>query len=735
MTFTLRAVSAAPDVQISQMSMRQKLMTAFGLVLLSFVLGLALLGWSMLRLVDSTRSLAEATLPHVMTVDDMNVQRVDVQQYFTDVAATRERRAYEGARQAADGFLANVTKYRSAFEREGNVAGLERLARVESEFRRFDAAGRDMAETYLNQGTEAGNLKMQQFDAASQSIAKTLGDFRAEQLAEAESRVEATVGQARAALWVLAACGLCSVVLSMVAAVGLTRSMFRQFGGEPSVAAGIANAIAAGNLNVRIDTVPGDQRSLLGSMKRMVEHLTVCETQANEALRIKMALDSTPVNLMMADLNGHIFYANQSALALLQRATPHLRKVIPDFDASRIVGENIDRFHRNPAHQRGLLANLNSLLEANIPIGEMTLQIIANPIRDARGERTGIVVEWVDRTAEVAAERELAAMVDAAANGDFSQRVNPAGKKGFFLQVAEGLNRIAASGQQGLDDVLAVMRRLESGDLTGKMDGEYHGAFAGLRDAVNNTVTRLARTISDVNGTTDAIVQATQQVSSTAQSLSQASSEQAASVEETTASIEQMAASVNRNTGDAKVADGMSADGSKKAAEGGQAVGETVGAMRDIARKIAIIDDIAYQTNLLALNAAIEAARAGEHGKGFAVVAAEVRKLAERSQVAAQEIGQLATDSVSRAERAGQLLDEIVPVTRQTAELVQAIALASQEQSAGVIQINAAMGQLNQITQQNASASEELAATAEEMSSQADNLQQLMSYFSTEARR
>jgi methyl-accepting chemotaxis protein len=173
----------------------------------------------------------------------------------------------------------------------------------------------------------------------------------------------------------------------------------------------------------------------------------------------------------------------------------------------------------------------------------------------------------------------------------------------------------------------------------------------------------------------------------------------------------------------------MSADGTKKAAGGGQAVTETVTAMKQIAKKIGIIDDIAYQTNLLALNAAIEAARAGEHGKGFAVVAAEVRKLAERSQVAAQEIGQLAGNSVGLAEKAGKLLDEIVPATKKTADLVQEITAASEEQTTGVGQVNIAMEQLNQITQQNASASEELAATAEEMNGQANSLQDLMSFF------
>jgi len=324
---------------------------------------------------------------------------------------------------------------------------------------------------------------------------------------------------------------------------------------------------------------------------------------------------------------------------------------------------------------------------------------------------------------------EIRDIVAAANKGDFSTKMEMADKTGYTKELSGLLNQLSDTVDTAFKDTIEVAAALEQGDLTRTVTRDYQGAFDQVKQSLNNTVAKLAQTIGEVNATTETLASATGQISSTAQSLSQASSEQAASVEETSASVEQMSASIRQNTDNAKVANTMSADGTAKAADGGQAVTETVAAMKQIAKKIGIIDDIAYQTNLLALNAAIEAARAGEHGKGFAVVAAEVRKLAERSQIAAQEIGQLAGNSVGLAERAGKLLDEIVPATRKTADLVQEITAASQEQTVGVDQVNTAMGQLSQITQQNASASEELAATAEEMSGQAVNLQELMSFF------
>ncbi|MDD5248152.1 MAG: methyl-accepting chemotaxis protein [Rhodocyclaceae bacterium] len=280
-----------------------------------------------------------------------------------------------------------------------------------------------------------------------------------------------------------------------------------------------------------------------------------------------------------------------------------------------------------------------------------------------------------------------------------------------------------------LNEVVGVADALAEGDLTVRIAVDSKDETGQLKQSMSNMVGKLAHIISEVNAASEALNSAAGQVSQTAQSLSGSSAEQAASVEETSSSVEQMTASITQNTENAKVTNAMATKSAQEATEGGEAVMQTVEAMKQIAGKIGIIDDIAYQTNLLALNAAIEAARAGEHGKGFAVVAAEVRKLAERSQIAAQEIGELAGSSVKMAEKAGKLLDEMVPSIKKTSDLVQEIAAASEEQQAGVGQINTAMGQLNQATQQNASASEELAATAEEMGGQAGQLQELMGFF------
>jgi aerotaxis receptor len=292
----------------------------------------------------------------------------------------------------------------------------------------------------------------------------------------------------------------------------------------------------------------------------------------------------------------------------------------------------------------------------------------------------------------------------------------------IFLVVEKKLLR-------NLEHAVRSCQTIASGDLRVEKQAEDAGEVGHLIQAIGTMSSNVESIVKDIQHVAYSVKESSSNVAATANTLSSASSQQAASVEETSASIEQMTASISQNTENAKVTDGMASTAAKQATEGGDAVKDTVEAMKRISDKIGIIDDIAYQTNLLALNAAIEAARAGEHGKGFAVVAAEVRKLAERSQVAAQEIGEVAKGSVGLAEKAGKLLDEIVPAITRTSDLVQEINAASQEQSSGVGQINNAMNQLNQVTQLNAASSETLVRTADEMSSQSEILQRMMSFF------
>lgn len=252
------------------------------------------------------------------------------------------------------------------------------------------------------------------------------------------------------------------------------------------------------------------------------------------------------------------------------------------------------------------------------------------------------------------------------------------------------------------------------------------GNLAKALDGMLKKLTEIVATVKTASGN---VASGSEQLSTSSEELSQGASEQAASVEEVSSSIEEMTATIRQNADNASQTEKIAAKSAADAKEGGSAVKDTVKAMKEIADKVTIIQEIARQTNLLSLNASIEAARAGEHGKGFAVVASEVQKLAERSQIAAGEIGDLSRTSVEVAERAGSMLEKLVPDIQKTAELVAEINAASNEQNNGAQQINNAVQQLNSVVQQNASGSEEVASTSEELSSQAMQLQETISYF------
>ena len=281
---------------------------------------------------------------------------------------------------------------------------------------------------------------------------------------------------------------------------------------------------------------------------------------------------------------------------------------------------------------------------------------------------------------------------------------------------------------------VAFAERLAAGDLTSHLEIDQRDEVGQLAASLNAMAAKLGAVVRDVQAAARNVAAGSQELSSSAQETSQGSSEQAGSVEEVSASMEQMVSNIQQNADNAQQTEKIARKVSEDARRSGTIVTQTVEAMKQIAGKISIIEEIARQTNLLALNAAIEAARAGEHGRGFAVVASEVRKLAERSQTAAGEIGSLSGSSVQVAEQAGAMLAKLVPDIQRTAELVLEISGSSKEQNDGAGQVNRAIQQLDQVVQRNASAAEEMSSTAEELSSQAEHLQVIMEFFTVEGR-
>jgi len=496
--------------------------------------------------------------------------------------------------------------------------------------------------------------------------------------------------------------------------------------------------------NDRIVDVPFTQRrDEVGSIARATDvfKLSIAEKVIN--LRVRAGLDVVKSNVMVADADYKIMYMNTTLREMMQEAEAELRKVLPNFDAGKLLGASMDVFHKNPAHQRKLLDSLTGTHESHITVGTQKFHLVATPVVDQHGRRAGTVVEWRNETAEKAIESEVDGLVKAAVAGDFSKRVPLEGKKGFMLNLATAMNSLCDNTGRALDDFAGMMASLANGDLTQRIAAEYQGMFGKLKDDANIMAERIGATIGEIKASAREVTNASAEISTSTTDLSQRTEEQAASLEETSASMEEISATVKKNAENAQAANTSAASTRQVADHGGEVVAKAVDAMakienssRKISDIIGVIDEIARQTNLLALNAAVEAARAGEAGRGFAVVASEVRSLAQRSSQAAKDIKDLITssngqvkDGVALVNKAGTALTEIVESIKQVASIVADIANASAEQATGIEQVNKALTQMDEVTQQNSALVEENAATAKTLEYQAKAMDERVAFF------
>jgi methyl-accepting chemotaxis protein len=511
----------------------------------------------------------------------------------------------------------------------------------------------------------------------------------------------------------------------------------------------IADAVAAGHLDNQIAICGADEvtelQRALDKMQNDLKTRIEAERQAADAtMRIKVALDVASTNVMVADIEGRIIYCNASLMTMMHQAESDIRKTLPDFRADRILGSNFDQYHRQPGHQRNVLASLKTSLNGAIEIGGRHFALAVNPAINAANARIGTVVEWRDRTAEVAVERDVAAIIAAAVAGDFSKRIDMAGMDGFFHDLSSGINQLLEINGAALDDVSAMLARMSRGDLRQKIDADYRGMLGRLKDDANTTVDKLQDIVLAIKSATDMINTAAQEIAAGNQELSSRTEQQASSLQQTAASMEELTGTVKENAENSRQASEFAGDAERVAVRGGAVVGQVVETMSAIHQSsnrigdiIGVIDGIAFQTNILALNAAVEAARAGEQGRGFAVVASEVRNLAQRSAAAAKEIKTLISDSVAKveagnrlADQAGQTMVEVVASIKRVAGIMADISAASREQSAGIEQISLAINQMDQVTQQNAALVQEAAAAAESLEEQAYSLANEVAVFS-----
>ncbi|CTP88459.1 methyl-accepting chemotaxis protein [Xanthomonas translucens pv. poae] len=580
--------------------------------------------------------------------------------------------------------LANLDKeYRQLLTIEKDVIGLREAATSAEQVVPVFREGRDRV--------------------AMNTIRALLGDFaHEEQTLLAERSAELNVVRARGKWSVLV-----GSLIAVLVAIGMGLVIRRQLVKRMGQAISVADAIASGNLDNAIDTQSRDETGrLLVSMHKMQSQLQAVMAAQNEMAQRHDA--------------GQISYR---------------------MDAKAFPGQ-----YGRMVHDSNELAGSHIAVKLRLAqiMGRYAIGDLSEDMDRLPGEKA-VLTETMDTVKQnlSAMNREIGQLATAAAAGDFSVRGDAERFQYDFRAMVDSLNQLMATADGNLQSLSTLLQAIAAGDLTARMNGDFQGVFATMRDDANATSEQLAAIVGRIQTAAMSINSASSEIATGNDDLSRRTEQQAASLEETAASMEELTSTVKQNAEHARQANQLAVGAAAVASQGGDVVGQVVSTMsgietssKKIADIISVIDGIAFQTNILALNAAVEAARAGEQGRGFAVVASEVRTLAQRSANAAKEIKSLIDDSVSQVangsalvRQAGQTMSEIVSSVQRVTDIMGEISAASQEQYAGIEQVNQTVTQMDEATQQNAALVEEATAAARSMEDQARQLTETIAVF------